>query len=172
MTVPKGNRLLTVAVLALLTGTLDLIAAMIINYPATPFQIFRYIASGLFGKEAYQGNSMILWGAFFHYTIAAVFSLGFFELHVKFRMFIKNIYILAVIYGLMIWVIMYFAVLPLTNIPKMPEHLHINWLSIIKNVAALIICLGLPISFLSERYYIRKLLRRSHRRRKTSSTIN
>jgi len=163
MSKPADNILLAIAGLGLLTGTLDAIAAIIISYPATPEQIARFIASGLFGNDAFSGENMVAWGIFIHYMIALAFSAAFFTLHLKFRKLTKNIYILAVIYGVLIWVTMNLAVLPLTEIPKRPEHDHIIWWPIIKGMLALIICLGLPIAIFAERYYRRIAKRRTRR---------
>ena len=156
MSKPADNIILAIAGLGLLTGTLDAIAAVIISYPATWEQISRFIASGLFGDKAFTGSNMILWGVMIHYVIAFLFSAAFFALYPKFRMLAKNKYVLAIIYGLLIWVIMNLAVLPLTNIPKHPRRDHINWWPIIKGMLALIICLGLPIAYLAERFYNRQ----------------
>ncbi|HTD99653.1 MAG TPA: hypothetical protein VK668_10205 [Mucilaginibacter sp.] len=165
----SDNKLVPIAILGLLTGTLDAIAAIIISYPVAPAAIFKYIASGLFGGVAFTGSNMILWGILFHYIIATFFSAAFFSLHPQFRMLIKNKYFWGIIYGLLIWVVMNIAVLPLTNVPKQPEQLHTNWMGIFKGMAVLIICLGLPISFVADRFYIKKARRRSRRHRAGTS---
>lgn len=169
MTKTTGNKFLIIGSLGLLTGTLDAIAAIIIAYPASPSQIFSYIASGLFGARSASGNNMILWGILFHYLIATLFSVAFFTLHPKFKGLTKNKYLLGIIYGLLIWIVMNLAILPLTNVPKQPERLHINWLAILKGVSALIISVGIPISVVAERYYIKQARRRSRRHKHRSA---
>jgi len=50
----------------LLVGTLDILAALFHYYISThknPLNVFKYIASGVFGKKAFtSGSSMITWG--------------------------------------------------------------------------------------------------------------
>jgi uncharacterized membrane protein YagU involved in acid resistance len=167
---PAKNKLPVIAILGLLTGTLDAIAAIIINYPVSPGQIFRYIASGLFGKEAFTDDNMVLWGVSFHYLIAFLFSAALVELYPKFKYLTKNKYIIGVLYGLMIWVIMNFAVLPVTNIPKQPISPHINWAANIKAITALVICLGIPIAIASEGFYAKRAYRRSQREARSLNT--
>ncbi|HET9747648.1 MAG TPA: hypothetical protein VFP97_18150, partial [Chitinophagaceae bacterium] len=67
----------------LLAGALDIIAACIHAYLARgtqPQQVLRFIASGVFGKDAANGNMMIVWGLLFHFLIAISFTLCFFVL--------------------------------------------------------------------------------------------
>jgi len=49
--------------IGLLTGTLDIIGAMIWAGKTNAAPIFKYIASGEFGKAAFDGGTgMVLWG--------------------------------------------------------------------------------------------------------------
>jgi len=157
------NKILTIAILSLITGTLNAIAIVISFYPASIARVFRYIASGLFGLSAFTEDNMVFWGLLFHCVITVVFSLGFWAIYPKFKSGLKNKYLIGVIFGLIIWVVMNFAVLPLTNIPKPPEHT-VSLLAVIEGIAALIICVGLPIALISDRYYIRKAKRAARRR--------
>jgi hypothetical protein len=153
---PGNTKLLIIVWLSLLTGTLDAIAAIIIGYPATPGQIFRYIASGLFGKAAFTGNHMIFWGVLFHYLIATTFSVVFFVLYPNFKRILKNKYVTGILYGFIIWVVMNMAVLPLSNVPKQPGQ--VNLITVITSLLALIICIGLPVSLTVTKYYRKKRL--------------
>ena len=63
-----------------IAGALDIAAAFIHAYLARgtqPEQVLRYIASGVFGKEAANGNMMIVWGLLFHFLIAISFTFSF-----------------------------------------------------------------------------------------------
>jgi hypothetical protein len=153
----KNNKLLTIIGLCLLTGTLDGILSFIFSYPVRPDQSYRYIASGLFGVTAFTANYMVFWGVLFHYLIASVFSIVFFLLYPNFNRVIKNKYILAFVFGLIIWIISTFAILPLSNVPdikgvpKYPSQLNI--IAAMISFAGLSLCLGLPISLIANKYY-------------------
>ncbi len=153
----KNNKLLTILLLCLLTGTLDGILSFILSYPTSPELSYRYIASGLFGTEAFKANYMVFWGVLFHYLIALAFSAVFFLLYPNFKRAIKNKYILALVFGLIIWIISTFGILPLSNVPdikgvpKYPSQL--NLVPAIISIAGLSLCLGLPISLIAGKYY-------------------
>jgi len=153
----KNKKLLTIIWLCLLTATLDGILSFIFSYPASPEQSYRYIASGWFGVTAFTANYMVFWGVLFHYLIASVFSIIFFLLYPNFKRVINNKYILAFVFGLIIWIISTFAILPLSNVPdikgvpKYPSQ--INLIASIISFAGLSLCLGLPISLIANKYY-------------------
>lgn len=143
---PK-SKFVTVLQTCLLTGTLDAFAAILISYKIPPAVIFKFIASGWFGKEAMSGGtSMILWGLIFHYLVAAFFTVALFFLYPRIVKILKNKYLIGIIYGLAIWVIMNYIVLPMTNIPK--GHAHLELISLLKGIAALITCIGLPVALI------------------------
>ncbi len=153
----KNNKLLTIVWLCLLTGTLDGILSAIFSYPASPDQSYRYIASGLFGIAAFKENYMVFWGVLFHYLIASAFSIVFFLLYPNFKRVINNKYILALVFGLIIWIISTFGILPLSNVPdikgvpKYPSQL--NLIAAIISIVGLTLCLGLPISLIAANYF-------------------
>ncbi|MBS1523278.1 MAG: DUF1440 domain-containing protein [Bacteroidetes bacterium] len=143
------SKFVTVLQTCLLTGTLDAFAAILISYKIPPAVIFKFIASGWFGKEAMSGStSMILWGLIFHYLIAAFFTVTLFFLYPRIVKILKNKYLIGIIYGLAIWVIMNYVVLPMTNIPK--RHGHLELVSLLKGIAALIICIGIPVALIAD----------------------
>ncbi len=153
----KNNRLLTIILLCFLTGTLDGILSIIFSYPANLGLSYRYIASGLFGTAAFTANYMVFWGVLFHYLIASAFTVAFFLMYSNFKRVINNKYILALVFGLVIWIISTFGILPLSNVPdikgvpKYPSQL--NLLAAIISFAGLSLCLGLPISLIANKYY-------------------
>jgi hypothetical protein len=161
----KNNKLLAIISLCLLTGTLDGILSFIFSYPASPAQSYRYIASGLFGTAAFTANYMVFWGVLFHYLIASAFSAVFFLLYPNFRKVIENKYILAIVFGLIIWIISTFGILPLSNVPdikgiaKYPSQL--NSIAAIISFLGLSLCLGLPISLIANKYYRKIPVRRA-----------
>jgi hypothetical protein len=152
------KKILLLLLTSLLTGTLDAMAALIISYKIPPATIFKFIASGWFGVSAFQGGTdMVVWGILFHYLIAAIFTVVCFQIYpVMIRIF-KNKYLTGIIYGLVIWLIMNYAVLPYTNIHKSTAHINIEGL--IKGIAALIICIGLPVALVADKHYKKRYIK-------------
>ena len=137
---------------SLLAGTLDILSALALNYKIAPVKIFQFIASGVFGKAAFQGGiPMALWGALFHYLIASVCTVVLFLIYPKIILFAKDKIALGIAYGFIIWVIMNLMILPHTNIPGKVGHLTIT--TILTGTAALVVCIGIPVSLMADRYY-------------------
>ncbi len=153
MTSPREkSKSMTILLTCLLTGTLDAIAAILISYKIPPAIIFKFIASGWFGRPALSGGTgMVLMGLIFHYIIAAGFSVSLFLAYPVMTRIFKNKYLAGLTYGILIWLVMNFIVLPFTNIPK--SHTHINAAGLIKGVAALVICVGMPIALIADHFY-------------------
>ncbi len=136
--------------LGLITGTLDALAALIINYKINPVLIFRFIASGVFGRAAFAGaEEMVVAGILFHYLIAYLFTAAFYLLYPFSFSLLKNKYIVAIVYGGLAWLIMNLVVVPLSMIG--PHHIRV--MSIITGVCALIICVGLPVVLVADKKY-------------------
>ncbi len=148
---PK-SKFITILITCLLTGTLDAIAALLISYKIPPVIIFKFIASGWFGKQAMSGGTgTVLWGLIFHYLIASIFSVTLFQLYPAVIKILRDKYSTGVVFGLLIWVIMNYVVLPFTNIPH--GHGHIQAIGLIKGIAALIVCVGIPIALMADNFY-------------------
>lgn len=134
----------------LLCGTLDALSAIIINPKIPAAIIFRYIASGYFGKSAAftGGTDMVIYGVLFHYFIALVFTTLLFLLYPLFINVFRNKIMLALVYGLLIWVMMNLLVLPYFSHIAIPP---LKITGMLKNMAALIISFGFPIVFIADR---------------------
>jgi hypothetical protein len=142
----------------MLTGTLDAIAAILISYKIPPAFIFKFIASGWFGPDAFKGGTgMVIWGLVFHYLVATIFTIVCFLVYPIVVGILKNRYLTGIIYGLLIWVIMNFGVLPFTNIHKGPMHL--SAIGLIQGIGALIICIGVPVAVIADNYHKNSKLR-------------
>jgi hypothetical protein len=153
MTGEKPNKASALLRLCLIAGTLDAIAALLMSYKLSPATIFQYIASGWFGKAAFTGGAaMVVCGIVFHYLIASFWSIALFHLYPGFKRIVINKYIVAIIFGLIIWLVMNLGVLPLTDVPKHAGG-HVNILLILEGIGILTICLGIPIVLIADRYY-------------------
>jgi hypothetical protein len=134
--------------MGLLTGILDSLAAIAWNYKIKPAIIFKFIASGIFGKAAFKGGAdMILWGLLFHFIIAYSFTAAFYLLYPAFIKTLKNKYITAVIFALITWLITNLVITPLSQIGWRS----MNVTTIISGFVILIFTIGLPIVLIADR---------------------
>ncbi len=152
-TTNKQSLFSAILVTWLIAGTADGLAACInfyINTGKGPAPVFKYIASAIFGKEAYtSGNTMIIWGILFHLLIAFIFTAFFFFLYPRLALFRKNKILVGIAYGIFVWLVMSQLVVPASRIPAGPFH----WDKAIIAILILICCIGLPISLFANRYY-------------------
>ena len=152
MATHRKSKFLTLLLTSMMTGTLDAVAALLISHKIPAAFIFKFIASGWFGPDAFKGGTvMVLWGLLFHYLIATIFTIVCFLVYPVAAGILKNRYLIGIIYGLLIWVIMNFCVLPFTNIHKGPMHLNI--VGLMQGIGALIICIGIPVAVIADNYY-------------------
>lgn len=140
----------------LLVGSLDIITALT-DYSITTGKnsevVLRFIASRVFGKKAFTGGtSMVLAGLALHFLIAFSFTLFFFWLYPRLSLLSKNRILTAVIYGIFMWLVMNFIVLPISNTPNMPFNL-----KVVKPMLILIVMIGLPLSFIAYKNFSAKI---------------
>ncbi|MBL7738228.1 MAG: hypothetical protein JNK14_03355 [Chitinophagaceae bacterium] len=138
----------TISLTALLTGILDISAAVFKFYIDTdqgaklkmapggeaepvsfftflssggPDRIFKYIATGIFGSGSSISNTlMITWGIVFHFMIAFFFTAFLFIIYPTLISWLKNKFITGFLYGLFIWAVMNLVVLPLSHVRRPP----------------------------------------------------
>jgi uncharacterized membrane protein YagU involved in acid resistance len=150
----KQDALKNILWIGLLAGTLDAIAALLLNYKIEPAIIFRFIASSVFGKAAFSGaEEMIVAGVIFHYLIAYLFTTAFYLLYPFAFATFKNKYVVANVYGAITWLIMNLIVVPLS---KIGPHA-IKPMAIVTGLFVLIICIGLPVALIAHTKYQKAL---------------
>jgi uncharacterized membrane protein YagU involved in acid resistance len=138
-------------------GTMDILAAFfvysVLMQVVTPVQILLHVASGVFGKTII-GNetTTALIGLLFHFIIALGFATAYFLIYPYIKFLHYNKIISGILYGMLVWLIMNFVVVPLSNASHAPFALN----SAIRAAIILILCIGLPISFITVKYYERK----------------
>ena len=142
-----------ILIAGLIVGTFDAIAASVFSYGfsgSTPDKVFRYVASGVFGKEAFGGGmSVAAWGLFFHFIVATGWTALFYLLQPKIS-FLSSKYIAGIAYGIFIWLMMNFVVVPLSNVPPATFHFTVRTAVMIMIHMFII---GVPISYLANKYY-------------------
>ncbi|MCR8556815.1 hypothetical protein KXD93_04150 [Mucilaginibacter sp. BJC16-A38] len=139
----------------LLTGTIDALIVILINYDVPAGSIFKFIASGIFGKAAFgTGNEMIYYGVLFHYSIAFIWTTVFFLFYTRLITILKFRSALMLTIAIVIWMGMNLVVLPLSNTPPQPHH----FIGILKNIGILALAYGLPIVVIADKFYTSPLL--------------
>lgn len=146
----------SVALTGFIAGTLDIVSATIhflVRHPDMGISdLLVRIASGAFGKEAFNGNPLMPWlGLLFHYIIAYSFTLLFFILYGRIAVIRKQPLVSGLLYGIVVWSIMQFIVLPLTYIPT--GTLNLANINTLIGIVILMIMIGIPAALGARRYY-------------------
>ncbi len=152
MTLNGRRGLKAIVTAALLVGTLDLIFAVLLTLLSggTFMKLCQYIASGIFGTDAFQGGTkMVMAGVLFHYLIAAGWTMLFFVLYPFMKTFMKLPLLIGVVYGCFIWAVMNLVVLPLSNVPESP----FDYGRALTGMLVLILAIGLPLAFMAGRVW-------------------
>jgi len=140
---------------ALIAGTLDAIGAttsFLLRGSHNPSNIWRYVASGVFGTPALTGGTdMVVYGLLFHYFIAFMCTLVFFLAYTRIPVLGRYKYITGIVYALIVWVVTNLLILPLSRVPTP----HFRLQGILIGMFILVLAIGLPISLLANRW-IRK----------------
>ncbi len=142
----------------LLAGTLDIASAFIkylIEGKKNPEIILKYIASGVMGRPALKGGwDIAALGLFLHYVIAFLFTILLFWLYPRLKLVRFHPLLIGVLYGIFTWLVMNLVVVPYSKVPRAPGPF--NWNQAIIAALILIVCIGIPVSFLARKYYLYK----------------
>lgn len=156
----KKSLLAAILLSGLIVGSLDILLAFASAYfknnASTPDKVLRYIASGVFGKKAFapaNAGSMVWVGLAFHYLIAIVFTAFFYLIYPRIKWLSANRVVTGIVYGIFVWAIMFFLVLPQTSTPG--KKLQFD-ASTPVSILILIVAIGLPLSFFAAKYYSRR----------------
>ena len=137
----------------LLSGTLDIVAAFVQGYVMRgilPQTILRYVASGIFGSDAFTGSAlMVLSGLVIHFFIAFCWAFLYFVMYPRADFLHKSPLISGIIYGAFVWIVMNRVIVPLTAIPAAP----FNLTNALIGMGILMLMIGLPDAFLAQWYY-------------------
>jgi hypothetical protein len=140
-----------IALSCLIAGTLDISDALIFyglrGVPSS--RILQGIASGILGRAAFaQGTKSAMLGLLLHYfiatTVAAIYILASRKLPLS-----KHPILWGSAYGVLVYIVMNYVVLPLSKIGLRPTP---PLIPLINGVAALILFIGIPIALIARRY--------------------
>ena len=135
-----------------LCGVLDITAAFVTWYfwrGIKPARILKGISSGLLGPSALRGgNEMAALGLALHFLIAFSAATVFYFASRKIDFLINRAVPSGALYGVAVYLVMYWIVMPLSNYRRGPFSLAATVVAI----ATHIVCVGLPISLMVRRY--------------------
>ena len=134
----------TIVLSGLAVGTLDGIAACV-NAAARgvmPDRVFKYIASAVLGREtAYAGGfETVLLGVLMHYGVAFGVATVFYLIASRLPMLLKYPFMVGPIYGVIVYFMMAYVIVPLTLVVQGP----FNLTGMIIMIIIHMMCVGLP----------------------------
>jgi len=136
-----------------IAGSLDIGAAFLQYFLVrgkNPIIVLNFIASGVFGNDAFGENIMMpLAGLFFHYFIATVWTFLYFTAVNRLPVPPKWWGLNGFVYGIVVWCGMNLIVVPLSNTPPLPFRIEKALIA----AAVLIACIGLPIAYSAMKYF-------------------
>lgn len=116
---------------------------------AKPFRILQHIAGGVFGARSMQmGWTSAALGLVFHFTIAFTAAAIYYLASRVLRVMVKHAVVCGLIYGELVFLFMYFVVLPLT--PLGPAQF--NTVTYITGPIGHTVLVGLPIALCVRRF--------------------
>lgn len=133
----------------LLAGVLDITAAFVIfgRRGATPLEVLQSVATGLLGRDAYNGGWRTgLLGGALHFLIATGAAAVFVVASRHLATLVRHPVIWGPLYGIAVYLFMNLVVLPLSAVPPRP---------FVPNIVMIIVhmlCVGLPIALVTSRY--------------------
>ncbi|HEV7889675.1 MAG TPA: hypothetical protein VGP08_03500 [Pyrinomonadaceae bacterium] len=105
----------------LIAGAIDITYACVFSYlrrGVPPGQILQSVASGALGKAAFDGGTpTAALGLLFHFLIALIWAAIYYLASRKLRVLARVPYVCGVVYGLLIFAVMNYVVIPLSAAP-------------------------------------------------------
>jgi hypothetical protein len=132
-------------------GLMDITAAFITwsFHGVSPFRILQAIASGLLGPSSFHGGwPTALLGAVCHFSIAFSAATVFYLASHKLLFLAHHPILSGIAYGVAVYLVMYWIVIPLSRLQPSPFSLSRTALAIVTHI----FCVGLPISLLVHRF--------------------
>jgi hypothetical protein len=149
----KKSRALQAIILGgLIAGTLDLTSAFIVTglRGGSHARMLQGIASGLLGADSFTGGAATAaLGGLLHFTIAFIWTIVFYLASRKIKFLIDQSIVSGVLYGVVVYLLMYYVIVPLSAAPFQMPHTPD---AIARDVFIHIICIGLPIALVVRRY--------------------
>jgi hypothetical protein len=133
-------------------GLLDIVYAIVLwgmILGGTPTGVLQSIAAGLLGKAAYEGgNATAALGLALHFFIAFVMALVYVAVAARLPLLTRRPWICGALYGVMLFVIMNFVVVPLSAIGWRP----MSTVGALRALIPHVIFVGPAIALFARRY--------------------
>ena len=137
-----------------LCGVLDITAAFVVYggyFDVNPVLILQGIASGVLGSSAFQGGYPVaLLGLLLHFFIAFTATFVYVLLSRWLSFLVQYVYVSGPLYGVVVYFFMQYIVIPLSAARKGPFSFKMMVIGVIIHI----LCVGLPISVTTRRYYL------------------
>lgn len=130
----------------LIAGAFDLIYAFVWYGPrgVSPPRIMQSIASGLLGKEAYEGGAATAaLGGILHFFILIVAGAIYYAASRRLTVLTRQPILCGLLFGFAIWIVMNLVVVPLSAFPHEVTH---TFSSALPHIIAHMVLVGLPIA--------------------------
>ena len=132
---------------ALIVGVLDISYAILFSYfrsGTPPARLLQSVASGALGRDAFSGGSATAaLGLGFHFLIAFIITAIFFAVAARVPALTRRPVIIGALYGIAVYLVMNFAVIPLSKIGPRPLPATVV---IITGVLVHMFLIGVPIA--------------------------
>lgn len=135
----------------LLCGVMDITAAVVttVAMGGKPLRMLQGIASGALGAQSFEGGwKTAALGLGFHFLIAFTAATVFYFASRKLAFMTRRPILAGVSYGVAVYLVMYWVVVPLSMIHRRPFSVFNTVIAIITHM----VCVGLPISLVVRRY--------------------
>jgi hypothetical protein len=144
-----------IAVATAIAGTLDILSAFFFAHLAgmSPIGVLKFVASGPFGDAPTATLGWALAGLAVHFAIMACMAAAFMLIAPRIPLLLRRPIAAGLLYGLLLWLIMYWVVRPL-RWPAMP--LPHSLYGIANALFSHSILVGIPIALVASRYFGRR----------------
>jgi len=148
----RSHLIRAIAMGGLAAGVLDAIDA-VVAFKAVlgfdPVPIYQFVASGMLGPRAFAGGTATaLVGLGIHFLIAFSAAAVFVLASARWRGLVRHFAGAGMLYGVGVFVVMSYVVIPLSRIPAAPFSLPLFLNGIIGHA----LLVGLPIAYAAKRY--------------------
>lgn len=106
-------------------------------------RVFQTIAVGVLGKASYEGGMTSAWlGAGLHVFMATMFVGAYTLVARRVPHLLRRPWLYGPLYGVLLYVVMNFAVMPLSRVGRSPSFAHLDWItaSVVAHMVFGVIC--------------------------------
>jgi len=143
----KASPVSTIGLAGALAGTLDITAACTQAYlmrGTSPVRVFQSVASGVLGTKSFDGGwRTAALGLLLHFFIATTAAAVFYFASRKITFLTKQWVIAGVVYGIAVYTVMYWVVVPLSQARPFTPDPRLILIAVLIHI----FCVGLPIAW-------------------------